>query len=480
MLWQPLTDVAKQHRTVMRAKHKRSKDIWDVSPEIRPEDVAGVERRNLADALFKAVVRCVFHRVRFMLHNGVSATVINDAGQNLLIAALYIHDDVKRARMFQLLVDSGADVCHVDRGTGRDVLAWAACLGRADQVQFILDAVMGEIDLQRRDLEGMTPLHHAVIGGHTKVTEILVAKLVRYCLSVDIADDNGLTPYIYARRLARPAIAQVLVDRGHCSRQQLDSVTFRSAEEWERIGRREKQQREREKLQRQKHMSRRQANKSSQASQTRPPHELPKPLPVSIVVESDEPLVEAGRLTHSRVSTAASVDIAAHESSVSPHEPATGGGLPTFSLSRPAPYRLVASSADSAERLIALTTPTRRPSSGELERMLQRSLRPDTERARKPIREELKSLLDMQAVQCSHSFRPNARLPTPPEQRAHRLQGVSTLAVVFGTKKSKPDSMTSSKRSVVAMSSMVTTSNKFVENLTEKKRRKTLQLPAIV
>lgn len=101
----------------------------DSTREIGPDDVAGVQRRNLADALFKATARCRFQRVKFLLDNGVSPLVVNDDGQNLLMAALYITDDNKRDAMFQYIAKRGADCCFVDKHTGRDVTAWAAYLG---------------------------------------------------------------------------------------------------------------------------------------------------------------------------------------------------------------------------------------------------------------------------------------------------------------------------------------------------------------
>jgi hypothetical protein len=97
---------------------------------IGPDDVAGVQRRNLADALFKATTKCMFHRVKFLLDNGVSALVTNDDGLNLLMAALYIADDKKRDAMFHYLLKRGADACYVERRTGRDVVTWASFLGK--------------------------------------------------------------------------------------------------------------------------------------------------------------------------------------------------------------------------------------------------------------------------------------------------------------------------------------------------------------
>ena len=61
----------------------------------------GVQRRNMADSLFKAVAGCRFTKVRFLLTSGVSANILNDVGQNLLVTALYIEDNDKRDRMFR-------------------------------------------------------------------------------------------------------------------------------------------------------------------------------------------------------------------------------------------------------------------------------------------------------------------------------------------------------------------------------------------
>ena len=99
---------------------------------------------------------------------------------------------------------------------------------------------MGEIDVLRGDKDKRNPLHHATIGGHENVVRILLMHMDKYKLCVDVPDASGLTPFIYSRRLGHHEIAHILLTLGQASINQLDTVTYRSAEEWAMIGAKER------------------------------------------------------------------------------------------------------------------------------------------------------------------------------------------------------------------------------------------------
>lgn len=231
-------------------------------PQFRPKNEAkignkwtvglGVSCSNLGTALFKAVMECRISKVRFLLKNGhVSKHVRNDNGHNLLMAALFIDNEDRRKRMFQYLLDIGVDFCYRHPKTRQDVLGLACMMGRAEEVKCILDTGMGEIDLNKGDSCGFTPLHLAVKEGHADVVQQLIQVMERYGLSVDVPDKQGLTPYMYARRQGNSEIAHLLVRHGNACIHRRDTQTFRSADDWAVVGAEEDLKRQRRALRKQ-------------------------------------------------------------------------------------------------------------------------------------------------------------------------------------------------------------------------------------
>ena len=251
-LWSIKEDIPDTHRTVdVSMMSSRSSISSSPMPPVTIQDIS-VTRSNLATSLFQAVFNCRASKVKFLLGKGhVSANITNDQGHNLLMTALYISDDRRRDSVFRYLLRHGVDCCYRHQKTGRDVLALACSLGRVDQVRSILEAGMGEIDVVRTDADGLTPLHLAVQEGHVEVVRMLVGIMDKYRLSVDVADNYGLTPYMYARRLGRLDIARILVEEGNASIHRRDNLTFRSADDWAVIGAKENVTRQKKELQRQ-------------------------------------------------------------------------------------------------------------------------------------------------------------------------------------------------------------------------------------
>ncbi len=129
---------------------------------------------------------------------------------------------------------------YVDKTTGRDVLAWAASLGRDAQINTILELCLQDINILRPDRENMTSIHHAVISGNIRAVQALLIVCNKYRLNIDLGDNKGLTPYIYARKLGYHDIAELLVTMGAASPFQFDDKMHRSATMWETEGMRER------------------------------------------------------------------------------------------------------------------------------------------------------------------------------------------------------------------------------------------------
>ena len=78
----------------------------------------------------------------------------------------------------------------------------------------LLNGPMLEYDFQHKDSEGYTLLHHATINNMVDIVKLVVQRLRRYYISVDIPDSSGYTPYLYAKELGHDEIAGILESVG--------------------------------------------------------------------------------------------------------------------------------------------------------------------------------------------------------------------------------------------------------------------------
>ena len=71
-------------------------------------------------------------------------------------------------------------------------------------------------------LSGYTPLHYCAMSGNLDTTRLVCEMMVKYDVTCDIRDRNGVTPYVLARRRKLREIMDALVHYGNCSPSQLD------------------------------------------------------------------------------------------------------------------------------------------------------------------------------------------------------------------------------------------------------------------
>lgn len=149
----------------------------------------------------------------------------NSLGQGALVSVLHVTDDVKRRKLFDILLKKGAEPWAHDPSTGKDVLIWAVFLRRTYEVRQILIAARGETNFYRRDHKGYSALHYAVFYENLHIVSLISKEMKQFQLSVDIPDFCGITPYIYAQRKLRHDIVDILVNCG-ASTGQLDPTLF--------------------------------------------------------------------------------------------------------------------------------------------------------------------------------------------------------------------------------------------------------------
>ncbi|XP_033747694.1 uncharacterized protein LOC117332769 [Pecten maximus] len=165
-------------------------------------------------ALLKAVTAGRFRQVRLLLDSGSCYVDCTDEyGQTPLIRAILIAMDVSRDTIVRMLLKHGATVSKTDV-VGRDALAWACLYGRDVNVEQLLDHADGELDLNRPDVNGQTPLFHAVASGSASTVKSMVEVLLKYDLSVDVQDHFGTSPLMLAVRLNHDVCASILIRNG--------------------------------------------------------------------------------------------------------------------------------------------------------------------------------------------------------------------------------------------------------------------------
>ncbi|XP_076442133.1 uncharacterized protein LOC143281079 [Babylonia areolata] len=193
-------------------------------------------RFSSSNNLFQAVLKGRVRSTEYLLDRGTSVDGRNDYGFSVLTAALHVDNAKRRDTMFRLLLERGADPHFKDDTHERNVLHWACILGRAEQVEVLLREVAADLDLRDRDLGSYTALHHAVMAGHLPVVTLLVDIHRKFGVTVDLADNLGLTPYLHAKRLGYREVAECLHSKGQASLGHGD-LLFRTPREWSQIGR---------------------------------------------------------------------------------------------------------------------------------------------------------------------------------------------------------------------------------------------------
>jgi hypothetical protein len=175
----------------------------------------------MAVALLQAVEDCRYTQARLLIEQGVNINSRNSAGCTPLIMALTIPDDNKRYKMFRWLLRMGADSGYVDITHGRDLLTWAAFYDRTEQVRGLLDVDDGLVNAHHQDRDGRTAMHYATMRGNVDALFFIVRYAVKYGLSVDVRDKDGLTPYLIATMTGQRECRRILVEVGRAVTSQM-------------------------------------------------------------------------------------------------------------------------------------------------------------------------------------------------------------------------------------------------------------------
>lgn len=186
--------------------------------------------------VYYAIRHSQYKQLALYLRHKYNLNITSKDGRNGLFHALDINNSSKRCRMLRYCLDHGINPLQKENTNGYTVLHETIARQQIDSFQILLEELTGEIDWRSFDSRGRTIVHQAVESNNVIILEALINMMNRYNVSVDITDKNGLTPYLLAKKLHLPDMADVLLKKGHASRQKCDSKTHLGAREWENIG----------------------------------------------------------------------------------------------------------------------------------------------------------------------------------------------------------------------------------------------------
>ena len=192
----------------------------------------------MAGSLVHAIHNGRFTQARLLIEQGVDINMRTLTGATPLILALQIPDDNRRRKMFRWLLNMGADSACVDSAHGRDLLSWAAFHNRTQQVAYIMDVDEGLVNVHHRDNYGRTAMHYATMHANTEALACIVRHAVKFGLSVDVKDNDGVTPYLQASLMDSEKCKEVLVTIGHAIPDQLFLTAIDFDDETEDISKR--------------------------------------------------------------------------------------------------------------------------------------------------------------------------------------------------------------------------------------------------
>ncbi|CAK8675846.1 unnamed protein product [Clavelina lepadiformis] len=128
---------------------------------------------------------------------------------------------------------SGVNINAVDNKQ-RSTLHYASESGQCTVIELLLKE--DNIQLNEQDNDGRTPLMLSALNGHFRASRILVLRLAKFDLDVDLRDKKGYTALLLAIRNKYYSIGMDLVKYGNACSTIRDNEVFKNASEWLKEG----------------------------------------------------------------------------------------------------------------------------------------------------------------------------------------------------------------------------------------------------
>ena len=174
-----------------------------------------------------AIVTGNFRVAKRILDSGCNANIRDFHNQTGLMRAVYLNDEQQRKNMIKLLIRKGASLKLQD-SEGKTALIHAVLSGFCDALELLLP----HSRLIQEDFSGNNVLTHSAMKGDLEITTKLVASFKENGLDVDKRNLKGLTPLLITCQLGHIDCARVLVCEGNASPRIRDLDRFQDAEKW--------------------------------------------------------------------------------------------------------------------------------------------------------------------------------------------------------------------------------------------------------
>ena len=168
--------------------------------------------------------------MKLLLDIGVDINRRDSDMRTALMQLSFLEDEAKAAKYAKILLQRGAKVGLKDK-TGLTALSHACKRGQEQLVSIMLEDA-SDFDLNSQDKQGNTALHYAAMSGNFVVLNLLLSKLKRFKLSVDMLNKKGETPLIVASKSGNFFCARILISEGKASKGARGFVEFKTADEW--------------------------------------------------------------------------------------------------------------------------------------------------------------------------------------------------------------------------------------------------------
>ncbi len=168
--------------------------------------------------------------VRRLLDSKADPSTLNSSNESPLILACSVQNEEARSTIVRQLLKKGAEVNIQDR-SGQTALMKAVIRNDAVTTFALLDS---HADVSLQDREGNNVLCHAALHGNEDIVQRMIDEFKTRKLDVDKRNMRGLTPLLIACQEGNVQCARVLVLEGGASPKIRDLDNFMTAEEWMR------------------------------------------------------------------------------------------------------------------------------------------------------------------------------------------------------------------------------------------------------
>ena len=184
-------------------------------------------------ALNKAISERRFKQARGFITSGVSVNSKCEKGNTALIQLCFLDKDSLAISIATSLLKRGAKI-DATNTNGLSALSTAVLSHKENIVALFLEEA-GNFDMNSKDKKGKTALFHAASIGNINILKLLINALRKYQLSVDVADNLGMTPLMQACINGNVDCANYLIKEGNASVNIRDKKYRRTALEWAKI-----------------------------------------------------------------------------------------------------------------------------------------------------------------------------------------------------------------------------------------------------